>query len=495
MDVGVVYDPVNHPGLAGVAVTTAIMEGSAAGAYDVIVGGAEVQEVGGMFSDTGGFDYAGAAHNYLPNFARWRVGYPQPTLPPTVTITSPTNTSVYPPSTQNVPITVVASSSYTTISEIDYYINGWLSNSITSLQSTNVTNTWTWPTANVTGWNVLTAVATDTNGLSGLSDGVIINFTAPNNTVTAGDDAYVFTDNSPPQVLNVLANVRSSIGGKLQVLEVDFLSGGVGTAQVSFDGSSIIYTMRTNYYGTDTFAYNVTDGHSTNWANIIIQVRAAPVVIFQNPNPTNPTTAGAASSIPVNGAAFIYDTTATNFSLFVNGNLWKQYVPANLNYDASPTNFWFNLPQAAVSPQSSYFFFTNTWSTNVPGFYTFQAFVQDTYGFKTASWTATVGVTNATGPGDVLTATISNLTATITTLGTTVYPVVTNGRFDSPGPGPGLEPDQPGHLPGAGLSGQPGHHPHRQCDPAAPGCQRLPRRQPNGQPGDCGFQHAPERHV
>jgi len=74
--------------------------------------------------------------------------------------------------------------------------------------------------------------------------------------------------------------------------------------------------------------------------------------------------------------------TIDNSSLFLNGSPLQSYAPVNLNYQSSPTNFFFSgLNPGGISPQSSYAFFTNHWATNPPGYYTFEARITDTYGY------------------------------------------------------------------------------------------------------------------
>ena len=71
-------------------------------------------------------------------------------------------------------------------------------------------------------------------------------------------------------VYNVLSNDSDPEGDNLTI-------SAVGTAQngtVSFSGSSIIYTPKNGFTGTDRFTYTVSDGNSTATAEVVITVTA-----------------------------------------------------------------------------------------------------------------------------------------------------------------------------------------------------------------------------
>ena len=419
MDIGVYMYLVNGQPFPGVIDATAILDGSVPGAYDVMVAGPSFGE----------FYYAGAVQNYLPALARWRVGYPQPPSMPSVTITNPPNLTLYTNTPTDVLIVASAASNYTNIDHVDFYVDG-IYQATDSTQDTNVFYFDWFPSSGFTGPHTLTAVAIDAAKLRGSSSPVLINIFDPSNTVTAVDDKYVFMVGDPPATLNVLANDNSSIGKRLRVVQVYQLGTGVGTAQVSFDANSVIYTPNPNTYGTDFLLYSVTDGVSTNTANVVVKVRASPFIVFQNP--TDGMKVPASSAVGVNGVMFDYDTTITNFSLFVNGQRLQQFAPTNFNYRTNPTTFFFPFNDGAVSPQSTYAYFTNNnWSTNVAGYYTFVASATDTYGYTNSSTPVTVVVTNSSTATNILTAAILNLPTSINPgLGTETFTVVNQGLFD-----------------------------------------------------------------
>jgi cyclophilin family peptidyl-prolyl cis-trans isomerase len=93
------------------------------------------------------------------------------------------------------------------------------------------------------------------------------------------NDTYSFDEDTVANVMNVLANDVSLNGANLTISSVATPPSG-GTATVSADGKTILYTPKTNYFGVDTFTYQATDGNDTLTATATVQVH--PV----NDNPT-----------------------------------------------------------------------------------------------------------------------------------------------------------------------------------------------------------------
>ena len=364
----------------GAVLSLSIMEGPTSGNYDLIAGGSF---------------YSSGSQSPLYNIARWRVGYPQPASLPTVAITSPTNSTFYTNIPADIPITATANSTYTNIAKVGFYVDGSL---VVSQATNSFYYDWTTPPV---GPHLLTAVATDRAGLQGKSAPVLINIRDTNSTVTAVDDTFVVILNDPPATLDVLANDTGS--NNLHILQVYQIQAASGAAQVSFDGSSIIFHPTPNAYGTNIFLYWVTDTVSTNSAYVTVSVLAKPnVALDLSPSSVrNRYTTNASITISAHG--WDYDGSVTNIILFNGTNTLGQT----------------NGPDLTVS-----------WSTNVFGFYRFVAVATDNDGLTNSSFPVTVNITNVSTATNVLTAYIGNLADTPNGLGGWVYPVVRDGFFD-----------------------------------------------------------------
>jgi hypothetical protein len=94
---------------------------------------------------------------------------------------------------------------------------------------------------------------------------------ASNQSPVAVDDAASVSEDSGPNVLNVLANDSDPDAESLAVSAV--MQGAHGS--VSNNGSSVSYTPAANYFGADSFTYTVDDGHGgTDTANVNVNVTA-----------------------------------------------------------------------------------------------------------------------------------------------------------------------------------------------------------------------------
>jgi RHS repeat-associated protein len=423
MDKGIwTHDSFDHVDTVGFVLTTAILPGSTPEAYDVIVGG-----------QRGIWDQGLHQSSYFYGTSRWRVGYPESPFPPSVTITNPPDGVIYTNVPSDIEIDATADSNYTNNLIVEFFVDGVSIGFGSNVGGDSYQNFWFSPT---NGLHIFTAEASDPAGLKTKSKPIFVYITDTNNTVTAVNDNFTLLVNDPATVLNVLTNDSTSSGHPLHVVSVNpalslAAPSAVGSAKVSPDGTSVIYTPNADTYGTEQYLYGVTDGVSTNAAYITIKVRAKPVAVFQNPPDGKVAATGA--NVPINGVMLDYDTTLTNFNLYVNGSLLASSAPVNSNYVATPANFFFQFYAGEVSPQTSYAYWTNNWSTNQPGFYTFVATIADANGYSNASSPVTVIVTNSSTATNVLTAAIGNLPVTATTLGTFQYTTVTSGLFDLQG--------------------------------------------------------------
>ncbi len=405
MDIGVYYQPqyVNLDGgdlLPASVLTTAIQEDQASGAYDVIVGG---------FTDDE-FQSVGSAENFFPALSRWRVGYPLPPSLPNVTIISPISQTIItndPASPTNVLITATASSSYTNIESVEFYVNGQLvdAEDDSSCSCGKVTNSYSWST-NQNGLDLLTAVAVDANNLTKASTSVLIDIKSPTNTIAAVDDQYSIPANGPAVTLNVLTNDIPATG--LTINRVIQLHQNLGTASVGYGGKYITYVPNQNTYGTDIFYYSVTNASgAVDSASVTVIIHPLPAIEITEPGNTEQSGAtNGVTSLVVSGDSYEYGGSITNVALYVNDVLFGQ---------TNNPDFDFN------------------WSTTNNGVYTFIAVAADQDGYTNASSPVTIityGVTNE------VTAAIYNLGVPATTfsgLPLSGYPVVSNGLFDLQG--------------------------------------------------------------
>jgi len=91
---------------------------------------------------------------------------------------------------------------------------------------------------------------------------------APVGIPVAVNDAVSFPEDSPTQILGVLANDSSAVGGTVSLVALPRL----GTAVVNPDGT-VSYTPRLNANGADAFTYAVTVGTKvSNSANVAVNI-------------------------------------------------------------------------------------------------------------------------------------------------------------------------------------------------------------------------------
>ncbi|NET44443.1 Ig-like domain-containing protein, partial [Okeania sp. SIO2B3] len=216
----------------------------------------------------------------------------------------------------------------------------------TSANNGNITvnsdNTVTYtPADGFTGTDTFTYTIDDGNG--GTDLGTVTVSVAPpdNNPPVAGDD-NVSTAENTPVTFPFLSNDTDPDGDIVLIDSFDLSSTNGGSVSLNNDGT-FTYTPPTNFSGTDTFNYTVSDGNGgTDTATVSISVTAAA--------PTNsPPTAGADSatttsntSVTINVLANDSDpdeddislttvdsTSANNGNITVNSDNTVTYTPAD----------------------------------------------------------------------------------------------------------------------------------------------------------------------
>src|SRR5207302_634843 len=125
--------------------------------------------------------------------------------------------------------------------------------------------------------HLLKAVAADTNGVRGESKPVLISIKNPLNSVIAKDDSFIIPQSSPAVTLTVLANDTPTSG--LRISQLLQFHGNLGTAAIAYGGSSITYTPFQKMYGTERFAYTVTNSSgSSDSAWVTVRILSKPFV-------------------------------------------------------------------------------------------------------------------------------------------------------------------------------------------------------------------------
>lgn len=119
----------------------------------------------------------------------------------------------------------------------------------------------------------------------GVGDPVTVTITIPNSVPNAIDDFYAATPG--PLVAAVLANDTDADGDALTLISAT--QGAHGT--VTFTNGSLTYTPDTNWTGTDTFAYTISDGYGgTDTATVTVTMTAPPPPPTPPPPPPAPIT-------------------------------------------------------------------------------------------------------------------------------------------------------------------------------------------------------------
>ncbi|TGG96129.1 MAG: tandem-95 repeat protein, partial [Aphanocapsa feldmannii 277cV] len=187
-------------------------------------------------------------------------------------------------------------------------------NGTTELKAGDGTIIYT-PAADYHGTDSFTYTISDGNG--GTATGTInITVSSVNDAGPVTTDDNITTTQDTPVSINiateVLNNDTDEDGDTLTVTNVT--SGNNGTASLSEDGSTIIYTPSANYYGPDSFTYTVSDGNGGE-ATGTVNVKVLSVPVAGDDNIT--TTEDTAVSINVETDVLSNDTDADGDDLSV----------------------------------------------------------------------------------------------------------------------------------------------------------------------------------
>jgi surface-anchored protein len=95
-----------------------------------------------------------------------------------------------------------------------------------------------------------------------------------------GNDAVTIAEDSGPVVINVLANDRSDPDPIERLLVTSVTNGANGMVTIAGGGQTVEYTPATNFFGTDSFTYTVTDEHGGEaTATVDVTVAGVPDVL------------------------------------------------------------------------------------------------------------------------------------------------------------------------------------------------------------------------
>ena len=396
MDLGV-YNYSYAPGAFSTLVSgLQIVDGATVGTYDVVASG---------YITAAGYSMTNRLSDWPPplnTLARWHVG-PSATDAPLVVIQYPTNYSVF----TNIPLSLsvtALTASASDVAKVQFYDNG----SIFATDTTTPTNTHLgqWDTSEL-GLHLLKAVAVDTNGLQGESRPVLVSVKDPASPIVARNDLFRVRADSGMLSLPVLTN---DTGTNIHISQLVQIGGALGRAEVAFDRRSITYTPFAHVYGTERFGYTITNsGGAADSAWVTVDILASPS--GQITSPHDETRFVTNASVSIITKARDYDGSITNVSLVLNG-LFTVGQTADLTH-------------------------TFTWSTNVPGFYTFTVVARDNDGLTNQPTPVTIVITNGAASPHGPLAQVSNLAQTGGSLSDPLSsaspPVIREGLFDLQG--------------------------------------------------------------
>ncbi len=149
------------------------------------------------------------------------------------------------------------------------------------------------PNANFNGSDTITYTVSDGNG--GTSTGTVtVAVTAVADAPTAVDDAVTATEDTPfSSTVSLTANDIDPDGDTLTVVAGTFVTAQGGSVTINADGS-YSYTPASNFNGTDSFSYTVTDGTATDTGIVTLNVAAVNDVPLAGAD-----TAATAEDVPV----------------------------------------------------------------------------------------------------------------------------------------------------------------------------------------------------
>ncbi|SEJ90245.1 VCBS repeat-containing protein, partial [Pseudomonas linyingensis] len=194
------------------------------------------------------------------------------------------------------------------------------------------------PAANFHGTDSVAYTVTD-GSLSDVGT-LTITVSPANDAPVAVDDSITVTEDTPfSSVIDLDANDTDLDGDSLSVIAGTFATAQGGSITLAADGS-YTYTPATNFHGTDSVAYTVTDGSLSDVGTLTITVSAA------NDAPVgNDLTATTAEDTPVSGQltatdadgdtpTFAKATDPANGSVIVNTDGTWTYTPSG-NFNGS----------------------------------------------------------------------------------------------------------------------------------------------------------------
>ncbi|WMS87912.1 reprolysin-like metallopeptidase [Pleionea litopenaei] len=129
------------------------------------------------------------------------------------------------------------------------------------------------PTPNYNGPLTVSFRVSDGESTSSLAT-IELNVNPQNDAPTASNDNFSVTTNATNITLDVMANDQDiDVGDDLNITSVSY--SGTGTLVISNDGKSLIYTPASDFEGTESFNYSITDpGNETASASATITVSA-----------------------------------------------------------------------------------------------------------------------------------------------------------------------------------------------------------------------------
>lgn len=136
------------------------------------------------------------------------------------------------------------------------------------------------PADNFFGTDTFPITVTDSVGAS-TTGTVTVTVTAVNDTPIANNDSLVVDELSVNNVLNVLDNDSPGAGEDGQTVEITSLTPGAnlnGTATISADGQSILYTPNSTFIGEASLSYVITDSQGLASAAATVTINVVAVI-------------------------------------------------------------------------------------------------------------------------------------------------------------------------------------------------------------------------
>lgn len=140
------------------------------------------------------------------------------------------------------------------------------------------------PSANFNGTDTFTYTVRDVTGATDTAE-ITVNFTPVDDAPISGNDSFTVSEDTP-KVLNVLTNddIDESTNPSVEELSITdiFTNALHGTLLISTDRQTVTYSPDANYFGSDSFIYDMTDknGHIGQFTVTInvLSVNDAPTI-------------------------------------------------------------------------------------------------------------------------------------------------------------------------------------------------------------------------